>query len=281
MEYKINDHIALRLEDRLTNIYINGKLFRQCKYLLLEISSNGKKIARNIDSIDEAQEKLKYSEHLYWENKSLIPPETEFWAHCSNIQAWVENDYDTRILHSNLAFPLLRELAKAGDPIARKGFKIEIIKRIESSYPNVIEFLLAGGYTDYFNAQQIDQIVKKIDHEKLLNRNMNLGLVILRDLSSLGGKTAKFLFIQAIAIGIENGTEAEINYIFKQGYLDYLNKDQKIIILGILEKKIKNLNLQENKDYIVGLLRHVGWINHCIDMMNQYDLIKELFKLIP
>ena len=275
MEYKINDHITLRLEDGLTNIYINKKLFRQCKYLILEVSLNEMKITRDIDSIDEAQEKLKHSEHLYWEHKSLIPPETEFWGHCSNIQAWVENDYDTRILHSNLAFPLLRELAEAGDPIARNVFKKEIIKRIESSYPNVIEFLLTGGFADYFNTQQIDQIVKKIDFKKLLNTNMNLGLIILRDLSNLGGEKAKFLFIQAIAIGIENGSEAEINYIFNHGYLDYLNKDQKTIVLNVLEKKINSLNLKEYKDFIVGLLRHVGWINN---ILYRYDESIKAYK---
>ena len=35
-----------------------------------------------------------------------ITPKQEFWAHCSNLQTWNENYYDTRLIHTNLAFPL-------------------------------------------------------------------------------------------------------------------------------------------------------------------------------
>jgi len=268
LEHKINDFITLRLEDGITNIYINGKLFHHCKYLILEVPLNKIKITRDIDSIDEAQEKLNHSEQIYWEHKSMIPPETEFWGHCSNIQAWVENDYDTRILHSNLAFPLLRELTEAGDPIAKKVFKKEIKKRIESSYPNVIEFLIIGGFIDFINEGQIDQILKKINIEKLLNTNLGLGLYILREFSTSGRNSARFMLAQAIAIGIENGTENEINYIFNHGYLDYLDKEQKLIVLNLLENKIKNIDIKENKNFAVELLRHVGWINN---MLYRYD----------
>ena len=27
--------------------------------------------------------------------KEFLPPEEDFWAHCSYIQAWVENEYDS------------------------------------------------------------------------------------------------------------------------------------------------------------------------------------------
>lgn len=32
-EFKINDFILLKLENGTTNIYLDGKYFRQCKYL--------------------------------------------------------------------------------------------------------------------------------------------------------------------------------------------------------------------------------------------------------
>ncbi|MHA1147203.1 MAG: hypothetical protein ACTSR8_03065 [Promethearchaeota archaeon] len=101
MEFKINNYIQLKLEDGKTNIYIYNKLFRQCKHLLLIVPKNifGQKDI-SIDEIANLQiSKLEQPEDLG------ITPEIEFWGHCSNIQAWVENNYDTRIIHSNLAFP--------------------------------------------------------------------------------------------------------------------------------------------------------------------------------
>nr|MDO8117051.1 hypothetical protein [Candidatus Sigynarchaeota archaeon] len=45
-------------------------------------------------------------------------------------QAWAEHDYDTRLLHSNIAFPLLKELASAGDDKAARVIDAEIESRI-------------------------------------------------------------------------------------------------------------------------------------------------------
>ncbi len=36
-EFNVNEYITLKLEDGRTNIYIKGELFRQCKFLLLNI----------------------------------------------------------------------------------------------------------------------------------------------------------------------------------------------------------------------------------------------------
>ena len=80
--------------------------------------------------------------------KYEIDPETEFWGHCSNLQSWYKHDYDTRLLHSNLSFPLLKRLTKVGDPLANKVFKEEIAKRLASGYGTVIDYLTEEGYLD-------------------------------------------------------------------------------------------------------------------------------------
>lgn len=67
-----------------------------------------------IDSIDEAEEQLDKSLKIDEKVKFHIIPETEFWAHCSNLQVWAEMEYNTKLLHRNLAFPLLRALVFAG-----------------------------------------------------------------------------------------------------------------------------------------------------------------------
>lgn len=131
-EFRVSEFITLRLEGEKTIIYVNGERFRQCKYLLL-VNPQDNEVQMDINSIDEAEEKL--SLKLEEEIKPIglgITPEEEFWGHCSNIQAWVENNYDTRLLHRNLAFFLLLELAEKGGKKAKFIFKEEIAKRLSS-----------------------------------------------------------------------------------------------------------------------------------------------------
>ncbi|KKN16137.1 hypothetical protein LCGC14_0978990 [marine sediment metagenome] len=143
-EFKANKYILLRLEGIYTQMYANNERFIECVRLILEIPRKEVESFNGIESMDEASElsdhylidneiykeehgKLAYSPYSY-----DIPPETEFWGHCSNIQAWIENDYNTFILHSNIAFPLLKELTNAGDPKAKRVFKEEIANRMSS-----------------------------------------------------------------------------------------------------------------------------------------------------
>ncbi len=57
-EFKVNEYITLRMddyEDGITNIFIKGKLFRQCKFLLLIRPVENK--FDEILSIEEAKER--------------------------------------------------------------------------------------------------------------------------------------------------------------------------------------------------------------------------------
>ena len=154
--FKINDHLSLRLENGKSNIYVGGKLFNQCKYLLLNIPKNNLSEFKKIESIDEAAIKLNKKMET---NHKIIPPETEFWGHCSNLQAWSEGNYDTRMLHSNIAFPLLRELVKEGDVLARKVFKQEVAKRLESGYPSVVLYLIEEDYLNCLSHEELDVVL--------------------------------------------------------------------------------------------------------------------------
>ncbi len=78
-----------------------------------------------------------------------------------NLQAWAENNYDTRLLHRNLAFPLLKRLVDVGDPNARICFAEEIARRAESGYLPVIQFLVMGDYFDYLPPDYINSLVRK------------------------------------------------------------------------------------------------------------------------
>ena len=100
IEFKVNDYISLRFEEEKTVIYVDGKKFRQCINLLLEIPVDDIRELDQIDSIDEAAEIL-YKSTEDEDFPMIIPAKVEFWGHCSNLQVWSENNYDTRILHSN------------------------------------------------------------------------------------------------------------------------------------------------------------------------------------
>ena len=145
-EYRINKYLTLKHENNQTVIYVNNKPFRQCLYLLLNIKTDDLGDFEEIDSIDKAAEKLDGSMENNFSVRNNIGSDTEFWGHCSNLQAWAENDYDTRILHRNLAFPLLKKLVEVGDSKAKKVFKDEIGLRIASNHPTVINYLVQEGY---------------------------------------------------------------------------------------------------------------------------------------
>ncbi|MFX1353119.1 MAG: hypothetical protein ACFFGP_04085, partial [Promethearchaeota archaeon] len=157
--FKINEYLTLKLEHSRTNIYVKGRLFNQCKYLLLDIPTSQIHHYDTIESIDEAADHLNRSlEGSRGSYSHNITPKTEFWGHCSNMQAWAENGYDTRLLHRNLAFPLLKALVDAGDPQARKVFKEQIALRIVSGYPSVVEFLSQQGYLQYLTSHELQTI---------------------------------------------------------------------------------------------------------------------------
>jgi len=163
--FKINDFLTLKLENNQTNIYVREKLFNQCKYLLLNIPLNDLREVNEIDSIDEAAEKLS---HKMERNHKIISAQEEFIAHCSNLQAWAENDYDTRILHRNLAFPLLKQLTDKGDPAAKRVFKEEIARRFLSGHKPVMTFLAHSGYLDYLNKEEFEWMMYEIEDTSLV-----------------------------------------------------------------------------------------------------------------
>ena len=164
INFKVNEFINLKLEDnpkssipkKETFIYVKGHRFDQCKFLLIPILVDEIKDFSKIDSIDEAAEKMDRS--LEYTNKRDvgIPVMTEFWGHCSNMQTWSENNYDTRLLHRNLAFPLLKRLTEVGDPIAKKVFREEIAKRYASGHPSVMEYLKDEGYLKHLSKEELE-----------------------------------------------------------------------------------------------------------------------------
>ena len=185
-EFKVNDYITLKLIGGYTDLFVNGELFIQCKSLMLSIPIDKTSDYDEVLSIEEAAELSNRLMEGRDREITGISPETEFWAHCSNLQAWDEHNYDTRLLHSNIAFPLLRKLTEVGDQGAKGVFREEIAKRLESGYWPVIKFLVEGEFTDFLSREEFyscilgydDQAEAEItfllEVEKLVGVNLDL-----------------------------------------------------------------------------------------------------------
>ncbi len=169
-EYRINQFLSVRLErepwvEKKTMIYVAGQPFIQCKSLLLNIPISEIATFDEIESIDEAAEKANVFVEKEMQ-KIEITPEVEFWGHCSNLQVWYENGYDTHLLHSNIAFPLLGKLSEVGDPLAKKVFQKEIFKRYEEGTEKTREFIRNGGVLNYLPIEE--QMNLLLDTENLI-----------------------------------------------------------------------------------------------------------------
>ena len=154
-EFGINKYLVVKLEGKKTNIYVGGEFFRNCAYILADIPQN----LDNIDSIDNL---------VAIESDIKISPDEEFWGHCSNLQLWYEYNYDTRLLKSNISFPLLKELSKAGDDLAKSRFIEEIKNRLKSGNPNVVTFLLNNNYDEFLDDEEFIKIMLNDQNLKTL-----------------------------------------------------------------------------------------------------------------
>jgi len=161
-EFKINEFLTLKLEAGKTNIYIKEQPFMQCKCLFL---NSHKRRTKNVSQIDIIYENEPFNAtNIYW-----ISEETEFWAYCSNLEAWFENNYSTELLHREIAFPLLKKLSDAGDPLAIEVFSDQIIKRLETGSDRVTTYLIKEKYLDYLNEKQLEYLFTSKIFKKALS----------------------------------------------------------------------------------------------------------------
>lgn len=267
IKFKLNDYLSLRLEDGNTNIYINNKLFRQCKYLLLNIPTSENEIIKSINSIDDAIEKLNNSLESQDSKFFNISPETQFWGHCSNFQVWYENNYDSCLLHRSLAFPLLKELTIAGDKSAQQKFKDEIFRRFETGHLTIIQFLLYNDYLNYLNKEEI---------ECLLNEtSLNITLNISNELKTLWeDKFSNFWkIISILEIILFIALKYDKNYFFT--IIEYLPEE---INREFVKKLILYLNYKEFRKYKISYGKFFKLFESIIEYLykNYPDILKSL-----
>ncbi len=241
-EFKVNNYIVLKLERGKTNIYIKNRLFKQCKSLVLNIPKYKLDTFDDLNSIDDVADRLNKSFNV---RNFTIPPELEFWGHCSNLQVWVEMNYDTRLIHSNLAFPLLKKLVEIGDNMALRVFKEEIVKRFKSENFTVINYLLKENYINYLSEEELEHIFLENNESLRTFYELNSGLSkpwnhryqLLIHLMELGDVLARKFLKEDIKKRIYNNN---LNFI------EILRSNSHLLLL-FSEKELSDIFLENNE----------------------------------
>jgi len=91
---------------------------------------------------NERISKYKFSELEFPNAEGMMKPEVQFLRHCSTLQVWNESGYDIKFLNSQSSLRLLRELSHAGDPVARRKIKEEIIDHLENDHSTMISIIM-------------------------------------------------------------------------------------------------------------------------------------------
>lgn len=284
-EFIINPYLKLRFKNNKTIIYVNGEPFNQCMYLLINVTLDNKDILEEIDSIDEVAiiTKQDVTPFAY-----KITPEVEFSAHCSNLQVWYEQGYNTKLLHRNLAFPLLRKLADAGDPLACKMFKDEIAIRFSSKFNPVMTFLINEGYLNYLNIEEKKTLLSSTNinfvsyHNKCFTIPSNNYLDLSRKrISSIVSIENLPLFSNLKGLSLSSNKISKMEGIENLQDLEFLNLSQNSLskIEGVQLKHLKWLRLGGNrikKIENLDSLEILTFLDLCWNQITKIEGLKDL-----
>ncbi len=126
--FVVNEYIdvAWDEEEERVQVLVAGEPVLHCAFLVAAISPTDDEVS----SIDDLAEREGARQLEGKDVRELLSIDEEVRAHASNIQAWAENGYNTRLLHSNISFTLLKALVKAGDVKAERVLDAELAERI-------------------------------------------------------------------------------------------------------------------------------------------------------
>lgn len=151
-EFVINKYLTLKLKGKKTKIYAGGHEFLICKAVIVNIPKEKIPEVKSMDDVFEVSEVIEEEKDF---TKYGITPLTEFWVHCSNLQVWAENGYNTDLLQTDLAFPLLKRLSELGDVTAKIIFKEEIARRYAYGTYDTKDYLEYEGFLDYLTMEEL------------------------------------------------------------------------------------------------------------------------------
>lgn len=179
----------------------------------------------------------------------------------------------------NLAFPLLRRLVEAGDPIARRVFKEEIAERFGSGYLNTIIYLIENGYLDYFTGEELRIFLGEVHPtskallQGFINDNPDFRELILKFLKILSDFGNDFIithikeFIKKLdSYELVNLVSSIMDQMERKSISTFISNNAKSIIERIIEILVKDSYFNWE---ITGSLK------------NLYQLNKIIFEFLP
>lgn len=138
--YNVNEVIKLQLEIVGVAIYVADKPLRMCTHISL---------------VNPYDEEFFYNLQDLPNEYNGLTEEEEFWGLCSCLQAWVENEYNSELLHGTLALVLLDELKNLGDHIAQQVYAKELGKMIKRGDYHTHEYLRREGYLSHLTEEEL------------------------------------------------------------------------------------------------------------------------------
>ncbi|MHA1291842.1 MAG: leucine-rich repeat domain-containing protein [Promethearchaeota archaeon] len=221
--------------------------------MLLEIPVNEIRSFDDIESIDDAAKRLDRSMEEGSNIDVLISPETEFWGHCSNLQAWYEYGYDTRLLHSNLAFPLLEKLVNVGDPSAKKVFKEELAKRLIAGSYSIIELMFGMDYIDLFSKEEVRYILEELNENKFEKYEYYevTSFYLLEKLIKMGDEKAKQFVKEMVLKSLSKGFHSKICELYFHNFVDCVSREEFWSVFGADGKVLSEIERNIRKYKII------------------------------
>lgn len=278
--FAINKYLNLKLKDKKTFIYVGDKEILVCKKVGIKIAPSKISDYLKYETIDDLEE-LNYT----FDENLIIDSETEFFVHCSNLQTWESNGYNTDLIHSSIAFPILKELMEIGDLRAKRVFKEEIVKRFLSGNRKVQEYLILEDYIQYLSPLEREALFgKELSKFKSLESYVGYRIKIISDLPRYGVKIQDGNIIGLRLHGKENKTKNrlfpyQIKY-FKNLEILYLEH----FLMLTIPKWIQNFNnlkkLVLSQNHLVAIPRSIGKLKNLENLSLALNLLDKLPKEI-
>jgi Leucine-rich repeat (LRR) protein len=276
--YKVNNRIAVNLEDKQVRITIDNDASIILKNHSVFIEKNG--LLRQHTVLDKVYSgfteftpvkshstRKKTKVHLtkvypLGIDKTKNELEGHFREICSSLQLWAENEYDIRLLREDLVFPLMEELGQVKDSVSKKvleefesynkGFEKPEHPEQENNSVAIVEqpFFVAE---EYFSKEKVRESLRGTTlKRKLFNTANNdlLGVLYFKDFHDV---EIKLLTPEAKPI---REVSEEFIRIFLKGALIKIKEENPAISLeytffknsDILER-IKISNVRSIHDY--------------------------------
>jgi hypothetical protein len=116
--YQITPHLSVAIDNfKRVVAVVDNEIIAPCRHALLVTMGDAQDKIQNAETADAAIAAVSDPD-----GETPSVPISDEWTvdnemmvHASNLEAWVNNDYDPRLIHSNIARPILEKLAKVDE----------------------------------------------------------------------------------------------------------------------------------------------------------------------